>query len=208
MASRVGPILVMIVCVAPEADAIHARQVHRCVTVQGDPQLLLANAPEWPSPWWGSGAWDSPVPQLLAGLLLQFLLQLPRVVGNQARPAACCTLSRFRARHVARRPGFPSGPALRSTNSADAGASLFAHFSATMPGSDFSESCIIGFGYFLSFAAPYDSGRFGDLPGPGRRRACILGFFDAAGPETGPHHVGPARVAFDTLDSLGTPESN
>jgi hypothetical protein len=41
---------------------------------------------------------------------------------------------------------FPLAPALGSTDSADSCLSLFASFTATMAGSDFSSPCIIGFG--------------------------------------------------------------
>jgi hypothetical protein len=41
---------------------------------------------------------------------------------------------------------FPLAPALGSIDSADGRPSLFADFSATMAGSDFSSPCIIGFG--------------------------------------------------------------
>jgi len=50
---------------------------------------------------------------------------------------------------VRRMPGwlaFPSAPPLRSADSPLAGAGAFAGFVATMGGSDFSGSCIIGYG--------------------------------------------------------------
>ena len=51
-----------------------------------------------------------------------------------------------------------------------------------MAESDFSTSCIIGYGLLLSFAVPlrpWDDGE--DLPGPGAVRTYVPGFFDTTG---------------------------
>src|SRR5437763_10895557 len=97
------------------------------------------------------------------------------------RSSVCDTLIRFCARHVLCWPAFPLVPALRSTGSAatfpaDASAvdffALFAGFTATMAGSDFSCPCIIGYGSSPSDAdrrtrhtARDDGGQTRDLPG-------------------------------------------
>src|SRR5438067_3246721 len=79
------------------------------------------------------------------------------------RSSACDTLIRFCARHVLCWPAFPLVPALRSPGSAatfpaDASAvdffALFAGFTATMAGSDFSCPCIIGYGSSPSRCGP------------------------------------------------------
>src|SRR5881392_3277863 len=79
------------------------------------------------------------------------------------RSRACHTLIRFCARHVLCWPAFPLVPALRSPGSAatfpaDASAvdffALFAGFTATMAGSDFSCPCIIGYGSSPSRCGP------------------------------------------------------
>src|SRR5881392_3125809 len=97
-----------------------------------------------------------------ASILLYFesLISNPTlgcVTANcRMRSSACDTLIRFCARHVLCWPAFPLVPALGSTGSATAGspaqcatgefAILFASFTATMAGSDFSCPCIIGYG--------------------------------------------------------------
>src|SRR5271166_3390512 len=80
------------------------------------------------------------------------------------RSSARDTPARSCARSVLCRPAFPLVPALRSTNSAAAGAALFAGFSRRMPpafvriatisGSDFSCPCIIGYGSSPSRRGP------------------------------------------------------
>ena len=54
--------------------------------------------------------------------------------------------SRLGVRCMPSCPALPSAPALRSTNSAADYSTLFTGFTATMAKSDFSASCIIGFG--------------------------------------------------------------
>jgi hypothetical protein len=75
-----------------------------------------------------------------------FFLSLA-AVRTRSRPAV--TPSRLGVRSVLGWRAFPSAPPLRSTGSADGRPSLFAGFLATMGGSDFSRSCIIGFAYRL-----------------------------------------------------------
>src|SRR5271169_4147197 len=63
---------------------------------------------------------------------------------------------------------FPSAPSLRSTDSASNPSELFAGFAATVEGSDFSGSCVIGYGSSPSRCGPphHASDRAGDLPVP------------------------------------------
>ena len=56
------------------------------------------------------------------------------------RSSACDTLTRLCVRRVLCWPAFPLAPALRSTNSAADRSALFAGFTATTAGSDFSRS--------------------------------------------------------------------
>src|SRR5216684_3211003 len=108
---------------------------------------------------------------------LSFFLSLATF---RMRSNACDTLTRLCARHVLCWPAFPSVPALGSPGSAafapaDASAvgsfALFAGFTATMAGSDFSCPCIIGYSSSLSrcgppYSAPHhDDGQTRDLPG-------------------------------------------
>jgi len=87
---------------------------------------------------------------------------LPRVFGDRqrivaacrTRPSACDTLARFCARHVLCWFAFLPVPALRSTGSVTGCPALFAGFVATMAKSDFSGSCIIGFGSSPSRCGP------------------------------------------------------
>ena len=64
----------------------------------------------------------------------------------RARPSACDTLFRFCVRQVLCWFAFLPVPALRSTSSATGCPALFADFVGAMTESDFSGSCIIGFG--------------------------------------------------------------
>jgi hypothetical protein len=72
----------------------------------------------------------------------------------RTRSNAWVTRSRFCARCVFRWPAFPSAPVLRSTHSADGRPSLFAGFTATTAGSDFSCPCIAGYGSSPSRRGP------------------------------------------------------
>ena len=82
---------------------------------------------------------------------LSFFLSLATC---RMRSSACDTLIRFCARHVLCWSAFPLVPALGSTGSAAFAPALFAGFTATMTGSDFSCPCIIGFGSSPSRCGP------------------------------------------------------
>ena len=78
---------------------------------------------------------------------------------------------------------FPLVEALPSGGSAGAFAPLFAAFSGTTASSDFFIPCTIGYGIFLSSAAPVRlPGRNEDLPGPDGGRTDVLGFSDTVEP--------------------------
>ena len=64
----------------------------------------------------------------------------------RTRSSACDTRSRPCVRCVLCQLAFPSAPTLGSANSAAGCPALFVGFSATMAGSDFSRSCITGYG--------------------------------------------------------------
>src|SRR5438445_3928736 len=132
------------------------------------------------------------------------------------RSSACDTLIRFCARHVLCWPAFPLVPALRSPGSAatfpaDASAvdffALFAGFTATMAGSDFSCPCIIGYGSSPSRCGPPYSAhrtrrRRPDTRSPRFRydpfaRDVAL---DRQGVSTS--HGGAAHVAFERMKTL------
>ena len=70
------------------------------------------------------------------------------------RLSPCVTLARSCARRVRCRSAFPSAPALGSACSSPARAGSFAGFTATMARSDFSASCIAGFGSSPSRRGP------------------------------------------------------
>ena len=76
--------------------------------------------------------------------------------AGRARFSICDTPSRFCARRVLCRSAFPSAPALRSTRSAPGRPVLFAGFTATTAGSDFSCPCIAGYGSSPSRRGPHD----------------------------------------------------
>lgn len=69
------------------------------------------------------------------------------VLRTRSSPAV--TLSRLGVRGVLGSNAFPSAPSLRSTDSSADRSTSFARFFATMEGSDFSRSCIIGYGFRL-----------------------------------------------------------
>jgi hypothetical protein len=72
----------------------------------------------------------------------------------RTRSSACDTLPRSRARRVLCWSAFPLAAALCSTGSAADRSTLFASFSAPMAASDFSCSCIIGYGSSPSRCGP------------------------------------------------------
>src|SRR6266849_6975373 len=71
------------------------------------------------------------------------------------RSSPCDTVARFCARPVLCWLAFPSAPALGSTVSAADRSALFTGFTATTAGSDFSRSCIIGYGSSPSRCGPW-----------------------------------------------------
>src|SRR3982074_1624435 len=93
---------------------------------------------------------------------LSFFLSLATC---RMRSSACDTLARLCVRYVLCWSAFPLVPALRSTGSAAfrfaadragaGGSALFAGFTATMARSDFSGSCIIGYGSSPSRCGPW-----------------------------------------------------
>ena len=108
------------------------------------------------------------------------------------RACACDTASRRRAgsarlRHDVRSvlcwPAFLLVPPLPSTDSATADAALFTGFAGTIGRSDFSPSCIIGFGSRLPNAAhrAMPEGERGDLPVPEQKMCAHARVSDDAG---------------------------
>src|SRR5712672_2860861 len=71
------------------------------------------------------------------------------------RSSPCDTVARFCARPVLCWLAFPSAPALGSADSAADRSTAFTGFTATMAGSDFSRSCIIGYGSSPSRCGPW-----------------------------------------------------
>src|SRR3979490_2809591 len=71
------------------------------------------------------------------------------------RSSPCDTVARFCARSVLCWLAFPSAPALGSTDSAADRSAAFTGFTATTAGSDFSRSCIIGYGSSPSRCGPW-----------------------------------------------------
>src|SRR3977135_2331348 len=71
------------------------------------------------------------------------------------RSSPCDTVARFCARSVLCWLAFPSDPALGSTDSAADRSAAFTGFTATTAGSDFSRSCIIGYGSSPSRCGPW-----------------------------------------------------
>src|SRR6266576_276676 len=71
------------------------------------------------------------------------------------RSSPCDTVARFCARPVLCCSAFPLAPALGSTGSAADRSALFTGFTATTAGSDFSRSCIIGYGSSPSRCGPW-----------------------------------------------------
>ena len=87
----------------------------------------------------------------------------------RTRSSAWDTLARSCARRVLCWRAFPSVPALRSTDSAAGCPALFAGFTATMAGSDFSRPCISGYGSSPSRCGPAVSIRRSNSRPPGSR---------------------------------------
>ena len=93
-----------------------------------------------------------------------------RMAAFRTRPSAWVTRSRPCVRSVLCCSAFPLVPGLGSTGSATGRPALFVGFIATMPESDFSGSCISGYGSSPSRYGPSDPnrahGRSRDLPVP------------------------------------------
>src|SRR5258708_6327899 len=75
------------------------------------------------------------------------------------RSNPCDTVARFCARPVLCWLAFPSAPALGSAGSAADRSALFTGFTATTAGSDFSRSCITGYGSSPSRCGPWGATR-------------------------------------------------
>jgi len=113
----------------------------------------------------------------------------------------CDNVARFCARSVLCWLAFPSAPALGSTDSAADRSALFTGFTATTAGSDFSRSCIIGYG-----SVTFPMRDLGGQRCPSVERETLPGsdvfllvrdvFFDH-GQSVSPSHRGTAHVAFD-----------
>src|SRR5437588_6040749 len=131
------------------------------------------------------------------------------------RSSACDTLVQLCVRHVLCRSAFPLVPALCSTDSAAFGcaavefaascSALFAGFTATMAGSDFSCPCIIGYGSSPSRCGPSLShnsdGRTRDLPASGTIPLHVMWPWTRQGDSTSRN--GAAHVAFERIETLG-----
>ena len=105
------------------------------------------------------------------------------VAACRIRSAACDTLARPCVRRVLWLPGFPLAAALLSSDSAGAGAPLFAPFIDTMTASDCFASFVISSDFSFPFAAPARlPGRSEALPGPLCGFTRVHGFLDTAEP--------------------------
>jgi len=100
---------------------------------------------------------------------------------------------------------FPMVPGLGSANSATCRPALFIGFIATMPESDFSGSCISGFGSSPSRCGPFGHnsayGRYRDLPVPAQGASVYARVQDHA---AGSRNDAPASVAFRGVNNVGT----
>ena len=126
----------------------------------------------------------------------QFTHRAPTLgVRRQGEYAACrtrsrpwVTLTRLCVRRMRASPEFPLVPSLRSTGSALGFLCLFVGFTATMKESDFSNSCIIGYGSSPSRCGPLQiCGQAGDLPVPKQGAYMHARFSDHAGPSRYSH---------------------
>src|SRR5689334_23237003 len=93
----------------------------------------------------------------------------PRLAACRTRSNACDTPARSCARRVLCWPAFPLVSVLGSTGSAADCSALFAGFPATTTESDFSGSCIIGYGSSPSRCGPAVSIRRPNPRSPGSR---------------------------------------
>src|SRR5882757_303509 len=109
------------------------------------------------------------------------------------RSSPCDTVARFCARSVLCWLAFPSAPALGSTDSAADRSALFTGFTATTAGSDFSRSCIIGYGSSPSRCGPWGqrAHRSNVRPPRFRRVPFVRGVFFDHGRASVPRMAGP-----------------
>ncbi|MCP1838697.1 hypothetical protein ACVIHI_008378 [Bradyrhizobium sp. USDA 4524] len=114
----------------------------------------------------------------------------------RARPCVRC---------MRRCSAFPLVPSLGSTHSSAGNPALFVGFSATMPESDFSVSCISGYGSSPSRCGPYPRRRKVADPEisrfPYKELPCMPGSTTTPG-WTGARVCALAHVAFRSLDSV------
>ena len=123
----------------------------------------------------------------------------------RTRSSACDTLSRSCARRVLCWSAFPLVPVLGSTGSAADRSALFVGFPATTTESDFSGSCIIGYGSSPSRCGPAVSSRRPNPRPPGSRarsfRTCQGLRPRRAGRALA--IIAPVHVAFRVSDHVG-----
>jgi hypothetical protein len=110
-------------------------------------------------------------------------------------------LSRPGVRRMPCSTAFPSAPALGSTGSADASASLFAGFTATMAGSDFSCPFITGYGSSPSRCGPVrlSATRPGKRSPRFRRVPCVRDVASDPGRATQPRLAVPLMLPSTSL---------
>ena len=129
------------------------------------------------------------------------------LAASRTRPSAWVTRSRPCVRSVLCCSAFPLVPGLGSTGSATGRPALFVGFIATMPESDFSGSCISGYGSSPSRYGPSDpTGPMADPEisrFPHKERPYMPGSQTTPGP-TGARNNAPADFAFRQVNNVGT----
>ncbi len=125
----------------------------------------------------------------------------------RTRSSACDTRSRPCVRCVLCWLAFPLAPALGSTDSAAGRPDLFVGFPATIAGSDFSRSCIIGYG-LLTFPMRTTAARvlslWSTVRSPGSRTKSVCTCQGLPTPGRPGTRVGvPVRIAFRTSKNVG-----
>src|SRR6202049_198355 len=133
------------------------------------------------------------------------------LAASRTRPSAWVTRARLCARCVLCRSAFPLVPGLGSPGSATGRPVLFVGFVTTMPESDFSESCINGYGSSPSRYGPSDpTGPTADPEisrFPHKERPYMPGAQTTPGP-TGARSSAPADFAFRQVNNVGTRVAN
>ena len=129
------------------------------------------------------------------------------LAASRTRPSAWVTRARLCARCVLCCSAFPLVPGLGSTGSATGRPALFVGFIATMPESDFSGSCISGYGSSPSRYGP--SGHKRPMADPEISRFPRKERPYMPGSKTTPGLAGacndaPASVAFRGVNNVGT----